>query len=100
MNVVEELEAWYFGDIEALRTAYPRLPASLGAKATFRNPDAIAGGTWEALDRELKRAGYREGLAKFAAAQAIAPHLDPERNRSRSFQVFRDGVRRMAGSQP
>ena len=32
---VEELEAWFFGDTVALRTAYPRVPASLGKKARY-----------------------------------------------------------------
>jgi hypothetical protein len=27
---VEELEAWFFGDIEALRAVYPKLSATLG----------------------------------------------------------------------
>jgi hypothetical protein len=94
---VEELEAWWFGDIAALRAAYPRLPATLGKRSPYRDPDAIAGGTWEALDRELKRAGYREGLfSKTVAARRITPHLDLAHNRSHSFQVFCHGVRRIA----
>ena len=86
---VEELEAWYFGDGEALCSAYPRLSATLTSRAAYRDPDAIRGGTWEALERELQRAGYhRGGLAKIAAARDIGRYLDPARNRSRSFQVF------------
>ena len=30
-------------------------------------------------------------------ARRIAPHMNVNRNRSRSFQVFRDGVKRLAG---
>lgn len=26
---IEELEAWYFGDWEAVRTAYPRIPSTI-----------------------------------------------------------------------
>jgi hypothetical protein len=90
---VEELEAWFFGDLEALRTAYPRLPASLGSRAPYRNCDAIRGGTWEALERELQKAGYhRGGLAKIQAARDICEHMDPARNRSPSFQTFRRGL--------
>ena len=92
--VVEELEAWWFGDIPALRTIYPRVPSGLAAKARYRDPDAITGGTWEALDRELRKAGYRQGLNKGYLSEAIVPHLDINANRSRSFQVFRDGIRR------
>ncbi len=93
---IEELEAWFFGDMEALRTAYPRLPENLPRRATFRNPDAIKGGTWEALERVLQSTGYHEGgLPKILNARSVAAHMDPDRNRSRSFQVFRDGLRAM-----
>lgn len=89
--VVEELEAWFLGDVEALRQAYPRLPESLPRK--FNNPDAISGGTWETLERTMQRYGYfKGGYLKIEAARAISPYMDPARNRSRSFQVFRDGL--------
>jgi hypothetical protein len=56
-------------------------------------PDAIAGGTWEALERLLRRLNYfPEGLPKIAVARKVSEHMDPERNRSKSFQVFRDGL--------
>jgi hypothetical protein len=91
---VEELEAWFLGDIDALRQAYPRLPATLAATPKFRNPDAVPGGTWEALERTLKKYGYfKGGYRKVEAARAIAPHLEPDRNRSRSFWVFCEGLR-------
>ncbi|MBM4032558.1 MAG: DUF4276 family protein [Planctomycetes bacterium] len=94
---IEEIEAWYFGDVQALVTAYPGVPASLGEKARFRDPDAIKSGTWEALLRILRKAGYyREGLPKLEVARAVSAHMDPQRNRSRSFQVFRDGLLAMA----
>ncbi len=35
------------------------------------------------------------GLRKVAAAEDIAPHMDVENNRAKSFQVFRDGLRRL-----
>lgn len=96
---VEELEAWFFGDVSTLCAAYPRVPASLGQRAKYRRPDAILGGTWEALELVLQEHGYHlGGLAKVAAATEIAQHMNVDVNRSRSFQVFRDGVRRiMAG---
>lgn len=91
---VEELEAWYFGDTEALRSAYSRVPESLSRKAAFREPDGIRGGTWEALERVLKDAGYHPaGLEKIRAAREIAEYMDPDRNMSPSFRVFRDGLR-------
>lgn len=90
---IEELEAWFFGDVEALCAAYPGVPASIADRSGYRDPDAIRGGTAEALERELKKAGYHlGGLAKIQAAREISAHMDPERNRSRSFQAFRRGL--------
>lgn len=95
---IEELEAWFFGDVEALCAAYPRLSPSLARQAAYRDPDAILGGTWEALERELQRAGYHTGgLSKIKAAREISIHMDPARNRSRSFQAFRDGLLGLVG---
>ncbi len=95
----EELEAWFLGDVEALSAAYPGVPKTLGAQAKYRDPDAIRGGTSEALERILQRAGhFRSGLRKIEAARAIATRMDPDRNRSKSFQVFRDVVREIAAT--
>lgn len=92
---IEELEAWFFGDVAALSAAYPRVPANLGSQAKFRDPDAVAGGTWEALERILMRASYYPtGMPKVEVARSIAVHMDPDQNRSRSFQVLVDGLRR------
>lgn len=94
---IEELEAWYFGDWDAVRTAYPRVSPTVTRKERYRDPDGIAGGTWEAFERELQRAGYfRAGLRKVETAQSIAPHIDPARNNSHSFQVFCQAVAELA----
>lgn len=96
---IEELEAWFFGDWEAVRAAYPRVPATLPHRAPYRDPDAIRGGTWEAFERVLQRAGYfKTGLRKIEAARAIARQMVHERNRSRSFQVLRDTLSEMASA--
>lgn len=90
---IEELEAWFFGDVQALLRAYPRLPPTLHRKREYRDPDAIAGGTWEALERALQRAGYYGGgMPKVEVAQRVSRNMDPERNTSHSFQVFREGL--------
>jgi hypothetical protein len=90
---IEELEAWYFGDWDAVRSAYPRVKETIPRRAGYRDPDAIRGGTWEAFERILRRQGYfKTGLRKVEAARAIAPYMDPNRNTSRSFQVFRDAI--------
>ncbi|MFD0481133.1 DUF4276 family protein [Kineococcus sp. GCM10028916] len=92
---VEELEAWFFGDVPALISAFPGVSPSLAQRRGYRDPDAIAGGTAEALERVLDKAGYGSSLRKVATAEAVAPFMDVEANRSRSFQVFRDGIRRL-----
>ncbi|MGC2238272.1 MAG: DUF4276 family protein [Pyrinomonadaceae bacterium] len=92
---VEELEAWFFGDIEALRGAYPRVPPSLMQRRSYRNPDEIRGGTYEALERVLSTAGYysKGFMPKSEVARNIAPFMSSEINSSKSFQVFRDGLK-------
>ncbi|MDQ2810181.1 MAG: DUF4276 family protein [Chloroflexota bacterium] len=92
---IEELEAWFFGDVAALVSAYPRVHNLNENQSGYRDPDAIQGGTWEALLRELQKANYyryQKGLPKGEVARKIAEHMDPTRNRSRSFQVFREGL--------
>jgi hypothetical protein len=96
---IEELEAWYFGDWEAVRTAYPRVPATVPQKVAFRHSDRIKGGTWEALERVLNAAGYfAGGLRKIEAARSIGEHMTPERSKSPSFIALRDALRELVQS--
>ena len=99
---IEESEAWLLGDQAAVKSAYTN------AKDAVLNSyvqDSICG-TWEILadavhsggSKPLKRLGYPEaGKAKCDWAGDIAPHLNIESNKSKSFQVFRDAVRNLAG---
>lgn len=98
---VEENEAWLLGDPAAVKAAYPRARDSV---LDAYDRDAICG-TWEVLadavhaggSATLAKSGYPEtGRAKCEWARKIAPHIDPDRNRSPSFRAFRDGVRRLA----
>ena len=98
---IEEIEAWLLGDHPAVKAAYP------GAKDSVLDryrQDAICG-TWEVLAdaihaggaAALKKEGWpAPGKAKCEWAREIAQHMIPTRNRSPSFQVFRDGVLRLA----
>jgi len=93
----EELEAWYFGDWAAVREAYPRVSETITAQAKYRASDAIKGGTWEALERVLQKAGYfAGGLRKIEAARSISKHMDPARNSSPSFRALRDALLKIA----
>ena len=97
--VIEELEAWFFGDVQAIRQAYPKVSANLANQQPYRDPDAIKGGTWEALERVLKKAGYHPGgLEKYKASSEISQYMDPELNRSKSFQVFYQGLLELINS--
>ena len=99
---IEESEAWLLGDRDAVKAAYPKAkdPVLSGYKQ-----DSICG-TWEVLadavhpggSAQLKNVGYpTAGKAKCEWARRITPHMDVNRNRSKSFQVFRDGVKGLAG---
>lgn len=91
--VIEELEAWYFGDWQAVRAAYPRVSRTVPSKARYRDPDAIQGGTSKVFERVMQQAGYfKGGLRKIEAARTIAGHMDPARNTSNSFQVLRSAL--------
>ena len=100
---IEESEAWLLGDRDAVKAAYP------GARDSVLDgyrQDGVCG-TWEILadavhaggSARLKDSGWpASGAAKCAWAREIAPHMDPDRNRSPSFRAFRDGVLRLAAA--
>ncbi len=98
------IEGWHLSYFtpDAIKTAYPK-----DTKEQILNdyvPDSICG-TWETLadaiypggSQRLKNMGYPHiGRQKSEWAGNIARHLDPKNNRSKSFQVFRDGLRNLA----
>ncbi len=99
---IEEGEAWLLGDRAAVKSAYPNARDSVLDSYV---QDSVCG-TWEVLadavhsggSKLLKKLGYpAAGIAKCDWARDIAPHLDVNQNQSKSFQVFRDGVRNLAG---
>ncbi len=100
---IEEMEAWLLGDRNAILTAYPKAKQRV---LDGYQQDSICG-TWELLAdaihkggaRALKKKGWpAPGRAKCEWAEKIGPHVNVENNRSKSFLVFRDGVRRLAGT--
>ncbi len=99
---IEEGEAWLLGDKDAVKRAYP--DAKSQALTLYRQ-DSICG-TWEKLAdaiyqggaHKLKQLGWpHTGQAKCEWAKRIAPYMDVDKNQSKSFQVFRDGLRNLAG---
>jgi hypothetical protein len=94
--VVEELEAWFFGDHEAVMSAYPKVKARSFPRSALNAPDAIGGGTWEALERVLNKHGYHiGGLRKSVCAADVSAQMDVNRNNSPSYKHFRDGLIRL-----
>lgn len=94
---IEELEAWFFGDVDAIVKAFPRVPVTLHKRAAFRDPDSIKGGTWEALERLLKKYKYYKSRAsKTDVAKQISQYMQPDNNRSKSFQVFISGLNELS----
>ncbi len=90
---IEELEAWFFGDVQAIRAIYPKISPNIAHQEKYRDPDAITGGTAEALEKILKDKKYYTRMPKIEVARNISTHMDPERNTSKSFQVFRDALK-------
>ena len=99
---IEESEAWLLGDHDAVKAAYPRAKDSI--LRCYVQDSAF--GTWEVLAdavhpggaAQLRKLGYPEtGMAKCEWAENIAPRMDVERNESRSFQLFRETVKILAG---
>lgn len=97
---IEEIEAWYLGDREALLEAYPRARLEVLRRYVQDTPC----GTWELLadaihpggSAALKKAGWPlPGQKKHEWATKIGPLLDLERNESPSFGKLRDGLRRL-----
>jgi hypothetical protein len=99
---IEEGEAWFLGDIPAIKAAYPR------AKETVlkRYVNDSVCGTWEHLadavfpggSLALSGKGWQvAGAEKSAWSQKITPHMDVENNASTSFCYFRDKMRELAG---
>jgi hypothetical protein len=71
-------------------------PPSGSLQLLSGDPDAIKGGTWEALAL-LLHSYYPTGLPKVEVARTVSALMVPERNRSHSFQVFWQGLLTLVG---
>lgn len=100
---IEELEAWYLGDLVALKFAYPDIKQDIFDDYIQDSQS----GTWEILAEAvypgglnaLHAKGKRSSLVlqeKTTWTKNICPHLNVEQNQSLSFCYFRDDLRRMA----
>jgi hypothetical protein len=99
---IEEGEAWYLGDLAAVKAAYP---SAKQAVLNLYTNDSICG-TWEKLAdavfsggvQKLSKLGW-QGIGKEKAtwAEKISPIMDIDNNQSPSFCYFRDQLRRLSG---
>ncbi len=88
--VCQELEAWYLGDPQALARAFHRKDLeTIGRKRPYRHPDTI-------VKPSHKIKELIPEFKKVSGARRLAGHLHRRNNRSRSFQVFMDGVERLS----
>lgn len=100
---IEELESWLLGDRTAIKTAYPHARDSVLDSYV---QDSICD-TWEKLadaiypggSDKLKKEGWPFiGQAKCEWAEMITPVVNIKNNASKSFQVFREGLLRLASN--
>jgi len=99
---IEEGEAWFLGDLNAVRSAYPQ--ANNSVLNTYVN-DSICG-TWEKFAdavcpggaQALSAKGWQAvGAEKSKWAEKVPPHMNISNNNSLSFCYFRDKMRELAG---
>ena len=98
---IEEGEAWFLGDIAAVKAAYPRAKDAL--LSAYVN-DSICG-TWEHLadavynggSTALSSKGWQAvGAEKSQWSDKISPHMNAEINASPSFNYFRQTMLKLA----
>lgn len=87
--VCQELEGWFLGDNQAVTAAYPHCEFS-NATAKYRDPDRMTNAS-----QELEQ--LTGDSSKVERASLIAPHLEPSRNVSRSFQVLFETLQQHLG---
>jgi len=95
---IEEGEAWYLGDLNAVKAAYPNAKDAI--LKSYKS-DSICG-TWETLAdavyvggcQKLSGLGWQAiGEEKNNWAKRISPCMDVDKNQSPSFSYFRNKLR-------
>ena len=98
---IEEGEAWFLGDIPAIKSAYPR--AKDGILNVYVNDSTV--GTWELLanavytggSTALSSKGWQAvGAEKSQWSEKISPHMNVASNASPSFKYFRQKLLELA----
>ena len=88
-----ELEAWYFGDLNAVQQAFPGFSATkYKNRAQFRNPDDIVNPSYE-----LKR--IIGDFDKGRASREVPKYMDIDNNGSVSFNRTINGIKNLVAAQ-
>lgn len=98
---IEEVEAWYLGDKQALLAAYPRAKTDPLGRYVQDSPcdtwELLADAVYPGGVAAIKKVGWPlPGQIKHEWAEKIGPLLEVDRNISPSFCKLRDGLRRLA----
>ena len=91
--VIEELEAWYFGDVTALHEAFSCVSKTICQRRGFENPDEVAKPSKRLLKLLQSEYPGASRLPKIEVAERVSAYMNPKMNMSRSFQVFYEGVK-------
>ncbi len=89
--VCRELESWFLGDLMAIEKAYQLKPKTLSQfqnQRKYRDPDRLNSAKKEL--KSLVNNNYYPGTH----SKVIAPYLSLEQNRSHSFRVFLEGLKK------
>ncbi len=85
-----ELESFYLGDLQAVERGLKLSGvARRQENSKFRTPDALIKPSQELIKLTGKR------YQKISGSRSIAPHLDPNNNKSKSFNVLVTGIKRL-----
>ena len=89
--VCHELESWFLGDLAAVEQGLNIRPGKLSKlqnNKKYRNPDNIA-----AAKQESKK--ITSTYQQISSSKEIAKHLNINNNKSHSFNVFIQGLKRL-----
>lgn len=89
----QELESWFLGDLKALGECYGIALRVGQRQKAYRDPDNL-GNPSEQIKKLVP------AFQKYEGARRLGMALHPEKNSSRSFRAFIDGVARISGIQP
>lgn len=87
--VCHELESWFLGDLVAVEKAFSTSGiARRQDQRSFRTPDQVPNAS-QVLRRMIP------DYQKISGSRSIAGHMNLNNNRSHSFKVFLDGLKRL-----